>query len=694
MANKRCFLNLNFGEVLREHRYINCVKWGQRIIDTSGISLDWWQFLTADYYPTASSPGSIKFQVYLPGSGTYVCRWKGTGSASGGSFSSPVNSSHTYNGFTWDGGGSNGSSVAKGRFTFTAPASLTSQVTITGTSMTDFVICRLDEEADLDAGKTYRKAFTDLLAALNPIGLRFMDSQDTNVNMLSNWADRPASTKLTLHTGQFLNPVGDNGSGVGVITGTNTYAAAAYSGMPGTYQHGEIVTGRVLNSNTSTTVTLDVGGRGAKTVYTHNYMASASQPQVPTTSGADKLGRLLSTIYSYSFIYDSYWDAWFFYGESAPVGHPIEDLVELCNVSGLPGWFCIPIYATDDFVTQFAQYLVAHYTPATVYFEYGNEIWNTANGFPNTTRVSKWGDVTFSGIGSGSFANSSGWYGYRMAQCAALIRNVFAAAGQSSKVKIILACWGTAGNNTTDITNYNENKRFQNASFAALRGANAPILSADIVAYGYYYQGQTLVGFQTGSSDDAEWTTIGSAALNAKTAADDYASGDPARMKSALDWCRDDFTTNCTFFQTNTVGSSGRMENYNTLAATYGKQVVLYETNHEFNAPSTAWAAGSPINDSTYGGQAGKLNDLIRAFLASPQYVQVVQQYQNYFFKRSQSLGMGLYGMCLADPWLTFPKLNPTTETTLGGDTTQTPYSNWAAWVLRNNGKRRIGVKT
>jgi hypothetical protein len=693
MAAKRSFLNLNFGEICREHRYINCVKPGQRIIDS--VNLDWWQNISSDYYPTASSPGPITFTIYLPGPGTYVCKWKGSGSASGGSFSSSANSSRTYGGFTWGGGGASGSTVTNGRFTFTAPAALHSLVTVTGTSMTEFVVCRQDEEDLLDAGNIFRPAFVSLLTALNPLGLRFMDSQNTNLSMLSDWADRPSRNRLTLHTGSFFNPVGDNGSGVGVITGTNTYAAAAYAGMPVTYQHGEKVTGRVLNSNTSTTVTLDVGGRGAKTVYTHNYMASGTQPQVPTTSGSDKLGRLLSTIYAYSFIYDSYWDAWFFYGESAPVGHPIEDLVELCNVSGLPGWFNIPIYATDDFVTQFAQYLVAHYNPGTVYFEYGNEIWNTANGFPNTVRVQKWGDVTFSGIGSGSFANSSGWYGYRMAQCAALIRSVFAAAGQSSKVKMILACWGTAGNNTTDITNYNENKRFQNASFAALRGANAPILSADIIAYGYYYQGQTLVGFQQGSSSQTvEWNAVGSAALNAKAAADDWASGDATRMKSALDWCRDDFTTNCTFFQTHTVGSSGRMENYNTLATTYGKQVVLYETNHEFNAPEVSWAAGSPINDGTYGGQAGKINDLIRGFLASQQYLQVVQTYQNYFFKRSQSLGMGLYGMCLADPWLTFAKVNPTTDTTLGGDTTQTPYSNWNAWVLRNNGKRRISVKT
>ena len=82
-----------------------------------------------------------------------------------------------------------------------------------------------------------------------------------------------------------------------------------------------------------------------------------------------------------------------------------------------------------------------------------------------TNRIAKWGDVTFPGITGSSGANYSGWYGYRMAQVAAIIRRIFAAAGQGSKLKVVLAGQGSTGNDVPGITAIVENKRFQNASF-------------------------------------------------------------------------------------------------------------------------------------------------------------------------------------------------------------------------------------
>jgi hypothetical protein len=63
-------------------------------------------------------------------------------------------------------------------------------------------------------------------------------------------------------------------------------------------------------------------------------------------------------------------------------GLPIEAVVKVSNETGKDPWVCIPWCATDDYVTGLAIYLRANLDPArTVYFEWGNELWNYAYGF-------------------------------------------------------------------------------------------------------------------------------------------------------------------------------------------------------------------------------------------------------------------------------------------------------------------------
>ena len=71
-------------------------------------------------------------------------------------------------------------------------------------------------------------------------------------------------------------------------------------------------------------------------------------------------------------------------GAGAPGGLPIEWQVELCNTANKPGWFCIPLLASDDYVTQFGTYVAQNLnTGLTADFESWNEGWNTAGGFWN-----------------------------------------------------------------------------------------------------------------------------------------------------------------------------------------------------------------------------------------------------------------------------------------------------------------------
>ena len=58
-------------------------------------------------------------------------------------------------------------------------------------------------------------------------------------------------------------------------------------------------------------------------------------------------------------------------------GMAIEFMVELANTLEADPWFCMPLYASDDFIREFATYVRNNLDPTlTVYIEYSNEIWN------------------------------------------------------------------------------------------------------------------------------------------------------------------------------------------------------------------------------------------------------------------------------------------------------------------------------
>jgi hypothetical protein len=154
-------------------------------------------------------------------------------------------------------------------------------------------------------------------------------------------------------------------------------------------------------------------------------------------------------------------------------------------------------------------------------------------------------------------------------------------------------------------------------------------------------------------------------------------------MSAALQWMAADFTTNSDYYL-KFVSETGRMANFNRIAEKYGKKVAMYELNHEVDAPSVAWCGGAPLNDPTYGGQSGKINQFLLAWLNSAEYEAVVMDILARFYARSQSIQSSIFGMATGNPWLTFQKLKPMTET-LGGDTTTAPYAPWRAHARWNN---------
>lgn len=664
MPTQRSNINPSYGEFYKEHRYLNCAKSAQRIVgNDSGTNPNWIANIDVNQYPTETTNG-ITFAVYVPGNVTCVAKWQGSGSFSAVSFGARTNSNRTTSSYrgggsvTWNGGGADGSVVTNGRCTFTPGTAQESSVSVKGTTIFDFIICRLDEEDLWDGGEIFRPDYLALIEQYNPLSIRFMNPQNINSSMLSAWSDRMPIDAITYHGTQWWPD-----HKVGLITGTNTYTASSYTGMPGSYTNGEFIHGNFQNDNTSTTVTINVGSRGAKPVLNF-YQA------LPVTTGTNRDTRILASA-TYTLMYDSILDSWLFQSFGLVVGQPIEMLVELCNQTNMPGWFCIPFNASDDFITQFATYISNNYNPSTVYFEYVNEIWNFAFGFPYTTRAVSYGNSIFSGIGSGNGANYSGWYGYRMRQMSSLIKAVL------PNAQIILASQGAAGDSAASLTAQIENVRFQNSSYSELTSSNAPILHADLIAYALYYGGRNI------KYTDAQWTTSPELA-DVKSAVDDFNSGIPASIQSSFNWAASDMLATASQYA-NVNGTTGRWNNWNTLAASYSKSVVIYEQNHEIDAPTTTWASTtSPFSDSAYGGQAGLINLFLLGFLASDQYKSTVRTMLQSFYARSKSLSSSLFAISGANPWLTFAKLNPTTDT-IGGDTTQPYYMNWLANVEINN---------
>lgn len=89
----------------------------------------------------------------------------------------------------------------------------------------------------------------------------------------------------------------------------------------------------------------------------------------------------------------------------ATSGAPVEVMVELANRLDIDPWFCMPHQATNEYVTNFAQYVKNHLEPERkVYIEYSNEVWNWQ--FQQTA----WVDQQARASGLSHFAD---WYSKR-----------------------------------------------------------------------------------------------------------------------------------------------------------------------------------------------------------------------------------------------------------------------------------------
>lgn len=132
------------------------------------------------------------------------------------------------------------------------------------------------------------------------------------------------------------------------------------------------------------------------------------------------------TIIDFSQLADENYDSWTSSftvagtnGPSGPKGSLHPSLIcKLANVTGCNVHVCIPVMASDAFVTAFATFMKAN-TNVEVTYEFSNECWNS--GFTQTTYCQTQGSTNWPADG----ARGNKWYGYQSARFMKIIRDVY-----------------------------------------------------------------------------------------------------------------------------------------------------------------------------------------------------------------------------------------------------------------------------
>ena len=102
----------------------------------------------------------------------------------------------------------------------------------------------------------------------------------------------------------------------------------------------------------------------------------------------------------------------------------LEEMVELANRTDADPWFTIPHMATDEYVTNFAQYVKDNLDPElTVYVEFSNEVWNL--DFAQGWWVEEQGKNEWPDSLDSDFTRRIDWFGKRTTEITQIWDRVF-----------------------------------------------------------------------------------------------------------------------------------------------------------------------------------------------------------------------------------------------------------------------------
>lgn len=203
-------------------------------------------------------------------------------------------------------------------------------------------------------------------------------------------------------------------------------------------------------------------------------------------------------------------------------GCPVEVLVMMANELGCHPHFCLPMLATDDYVTQFATYVRDNLSAGLIpKYTYANEIWNFGQQITSLANALAAAHPTLAS------ANYHLWYGLRLVQMADLIAAVYSGSGKSYEMVLELQ----AADIPTPTTSPTTEDRFKCPPYSAGDTSKYPVNKCHAIApAGYYYP--AFAGAPNAASYGGYVNSIYA-----------WKHGDPT---TAFNWLRDQFRNNST----------------------------------------------------------------------------------------------------------------------------------------------------
>lgn len=664
-----------------------------------------WPSVMNEYGLPSSSPATDISGVFqmpgFPTSGRFVLKWTGTGAVR-------LSPSQSPNGFTVSSGGQFvvGSTAftmtvrgANARVVFSYSGTTVNNTQLiwpsgeTFTGMANFVICREEDEAGLDAGDPWNPDFINVMRVLNPNTLRLMDWCRVNNSVPTQFEHRWQAGSLSYIANKYVPA-----RWAGTIGGTNAYNCSAPSGWAGIVD-GALVQGQVTNAvstiaisaaanngsglirlTVASTAALTTGNRVAVTdgsgntvpwngpwtvtvidgthldlqgsTYTATFAGTLTYATLDVGSSGAKLivsidgwRPSIAAAALGTFAYSAIFDAYIFTASGAAVGVPIEMQVSLANKLGVNLWTCLPDLWTQASIEGCATVAKNYLNGVLVaQFEMSNELWNGV--FDQSARVQTAGRIA--GFPSSSGRDLYGYTGLLVRRAMGYVTSIWnGATAPALRRTMAFQAYGAPSSNQTYQFNGTDLGSYGFNSFP-----NRPIDYCDVMSYATYYQGAQLTGGPYSSA--VGLNTGGPSGTGLLGAADDFASGVPAQMAAALSFLDFDFrqgTKNSvlgsqTLLSLNSSkdigsGAIGIYPSWEASAAGYDSQrtggglatlkVACYEGGLQAIAPTSAQCTTMGIN-TTY---ATTIATLLTAYKNDTlQYALTKDQYTQF---RSQS---------------------------------------------------------
>ncbi len=457
-------------------------------------------------------------------------------------------------------------------------------------TMSDLEIYRADYESARDAGEIFNPYYIQKLREANFGIIRVGDLIGMTMSCMTRSAYLSSTTQLSYASGRYL-PGAWVGSFTDVGGDPNVKACAAAPDTPVAFTHGEVIQGWNLTQPLGAPLYINSAGRGVKEVWSENTDICGTLFFPPSLVGANS---------TQTYYWNAYMDKWIHVRDGLFVGDiacPIEVVAELCNKVGCHAATSYYINADDDCQVEMTHRWNDNLNAGLkVYGSLNNENWNF--NFPSTN-IANWCGTNVLGLPYSEGELRLTWLAQETLRVFDNIDSVMGT-GNTRFMRVI----DTQMQSGYEFT---WGPFLFEAIALGLSAPNRPGDRADALCAASYIVGTTLYqgGFQYGDRG------IDAGLL---TAADDYASGVPSRVTSAMEYV-DEALRNTANAPAPDFGTLRDMTNtwwpiWTTAAANWGIQFIEYEGGIAVTGPTLAACVIAGVSTD----YAAKIYDLIAAY--------------------------------------------------------------------------------